>query len=170
MTGRNYKEMIKELQYDRKVFQQKIEQIDAAIQALQAVTNVATVETVEGSGIKGEKRERTNPYANYEIDISKGYDKEGPVPDMLIYALKIMKGATAIQAAEYMATVFKDHSKDLLERRFTDIASSLYRAGKINAVKLGKRFKYVLKEEKNSSENIQLTKANHVDEDDDLPF
>jgi hypothetical protein len=124
--------------------------VDQALDALIKLNTSATV----GDGIKSTSSIATpsnkngakiSPYEDYEVVIPKEYDKELTMIEMLIFAIDQKNGATAQDAATYISLLDNEIDIELLKRRFTDIASGLGRAKKLNIKKIGKKFKYSLK-------------------------
>lgn len=79
--------------------------------------------------------------------IPQQYNSGLSVIEMFIYAVKKMEGATALDAADYIYDLDREQDIKYLKNRFTDVASRLGRANRLNIKKVGKKFKYFIKDE-----------------------
>lgn len=152
MEIHEYVEMLEKLKVDRQETLFKLSAIEAAIEALQPLCGVDNEVKMSSVGIFSEASPssvnsvKKSFYDDYEIEIPDVYDVDLSPIEKLLFSLS-QKDATAHDAASYILEIDKNSDIELLKRRFTDIASGLARAKKINYKKIGKKFKYSLKQE-----------------------
>ncbi|MGN6640797.1 MAG: hypothetical protein ACTHJ8_17935 [Mucilaginibacter sp.] len=153
MGNSDYTNAIKKLERDRSKLMAEIDLINTALDALSKLTT-ANITVGKPSdiaaaiyGVDSLKRVKGNGYEDYEVVIPCEYSSELPVIEMFIYAVKKMEGATALDAADFIYDLDREQDIKYLKNRFTDVASRLGRAKKLNIKKVGKKFKYFIKDE-----------------------
>jgi len=151
MEDFNYSEMLTKLNNDKTQTLIKLKAIEMAIEAVSQLEKVELGDLIDMSEPKEiqsvlKKTEKKSPYEDYEIQIIDEYDPELPLIEKLIFALFKKNGAFAQDAATYIFNIDQSETLDYLKSRFTDIASGLGRAKKLNTKKIGKKFKYSIPE------------------------
>lgn len=152
MEDFDYSVTLAKLNNDKEATILKLKAIEMAIEAITQLNSSSFV--FKDNGVftlktfhNDTKPEKKSPYEDYIIEVPIEYDNEMPVIEKLIYALSIKKGAFAHDAAEYIYSIDQTEKLEYLKTRFTDIASGLGRAQKLNIKKIGKKYKYMIKEE-----------------------
>jgi hypothetical protein len=151
MEDFNYSEMLTKLNNDRAQTLIKLKAIDMAIEAVSQLEKVELGDLVDLSDPKENpstpiKIEKKSPYEDYEIEVIQNYDPDLQLFEKLIYALFKKNGAFAQDAANYIFSLDQSVAFEYLKSRFTDIASGLGRAKKLNIKKIGKKYKYSIPE------------------------
>lgn len=147
MEGSNYSEMLEKLNSDRSQTLIKLAAIDMAIEG---VTQLQNVNLGHNPAILSNnyplnninKEDKKSPYDEYIIEISDVYHQDMQPIEKLIYAIFKKNGTFAQEAASYIYEIDKSLDLGYLKNRFTDIASGLGRAKKLDIKKIGKKFKY----------------------------
>lgn len=153
MGNSDYTNAIKKLERDKARLCAEIDLINTALDALNKLTtsNIpvgrSTDITAAMFGVDGIKRAKGSGYEDYQVVIPSDYNSDLSPIEMFIWAVKEMEGATALDAADYIYDNDREQDIKFLKNRFTDIASRLGRAKKLNIKKVGKKFKYFIKDE-----------------------
>lgn len=147
MGRSDYTDAIKRLEKDKSRLMSELLIIETALTALTKLSHDVTVgkpiePSISFTGGHLIKSVKSNPYEHYNIEVPSVYDKELPMVEKLLFALKQKNGSFAQDAAEFIAEIDDSENLEMLKRRFTDIASGLGRAKKLNTKKIGKKYKY----------------------------
>ena len=161
MEESNYIEMLKRLYQDRDNTILKLKAIDAAIEVITPLSENKFI--ISNSKLTGlVKTEKKSIYEDVVISVPFGYAYNLSTVELLLYALFNKGELAAHDAAIVIYEIDSIHDLNYLKRRFTDIASGLGRAGKLDIRKKGKKFLYSLKEaDYDTAKRIR---------DDELPF
>jgi len=138
---------LKKLEKEKVRLTAQLADVNTAIDSLQRVNASLSGESVVLVTENGSKKEKVLPYNDYTVLLPSRYDSDLTLPEMLIYALKSKNGAFAHDAAEFIFSVDDTVDVENLKKRFTDIASAMARAGKLDFKKIGKKYRYFIKDE-----------------------
>jgi len=152
MENFDYSETLSKLNKEKETALLKLKAIDMAIEAITQLSSnkffIYYGNTIEANALNSPKAiPKRNFYEDYEIEVPNEYESDLPLIEKLIYALAEKNGAFAHEAAEYIFSIDQTEKLEYLKTRFTDIASGLGRANKLKIKKIGKKYKYMIKEE-----------------------
>ena len=138
---------LKKLEKEKLRVSAQLADITTAIDSLIKVNASLNLDAPVGFLQDHTNKEKTLPYSDFTVIIPSLYESDLTLPEMLTYALYLNKGAFAHEAAEFIYQLDVNIDIENLKKRFTDIASALARAKKIDYKKIGKKYKYFLKKE-----------------------
>jgi len=79
------------------------------------------------------------------LNNNEGYDNAWIVKDKVFYALKQLSKGTAEEVSKVLSNIDSDFDEDKAKRACTTHLSAMYRDEHIGASKIGKKFRYYIK-------------------------
>lgn len=145
--GNDFTSALKKLEKEKVRLSSQLLDIQTAIESLIKVGAALNLENdIVFHSDNSARKEKNLPYSDYNVVVPSRYDPDLTLPEMLIYALSVNSGMFAQDAAQYIYQIDPSVDIETLKKRFPDIASSLQRAKKITYKKIGKKYKYFIKE------------------------
>jgi hypothetical protein len=151
MENSNYAEALTLLKQDKARLVSQLEVVEVAINALTKLnggnvydssTAIVSTNSTNGSTVK---KPRKNYLEDVEININNVYSNKFSLVEQVVYALYDIKSGTIEDITDCIVQVDNGANYDKLFPRFREIASGLYRAGKITADTTRKKYRYSLK-------------------------
>ncbi|SEO05538.1 hypothetical protein SAMN05192574_105133 [Mucilaginibacter gossypiicola] len=166
MNKATYNEIIRQLSLEKTRLLAELEHLEKTINSLTILKNGVNIDKLTNENITNstdKNSQRKNYYENVDVDIPKAYNRELTTIQLFFYVLDELGEGTVDELVKYVLEIDSSLDQPHVFSRFRDIASGLFRAGKIYADTTKKKYKYSLKEIKSKDVPFEVRVGKEID-------